>query len=315
MQIIARARHNTDFRILSVSEYLRVSPEALSKYLLVTRGTSVEAGMPLARKRSPLGTRSFVSPVDGRVYAIRSGRIVLQRSSGWLELRAMVQGRVINLVPNRGVVIEVEASLIQGAWGSGKDGFGELMLMADSPMSLFTADQVTLDMADKILAVGRISDPEILTRADIIGVRGIIAGSITGAVCETAETIAYPVIATEGIGDLGMAEPIFQLLQQAGDNEASLFATAPNKWGNRPEIIIPSTKIATGDPPPVRMPLSVGQTVRLLRAPYRSQVGEVVKLYRHPQRTVVGIKAHGADVKLANGNIVFVPYVNLDAIV
>jgi len=59
----------------------------------------------------------------------------------------------------------------------------------------------------------------------------------------------------------------------------------------------------------------VGQKVRILRAPYASQVGEVVRLYQLAQNTSVNIKAHGVDVQLADGQVIFIPGKNFDTIV
>jgi hypothetical protein len=51
-----------------------------------------------------------------------------------------------------------------------------------------------------------------------------------------------------------------------------------------------------------------------LRAPYQNQLGEVQKL--HSKSRTVGImkKVQGADITLTNGQVVFVPYANLDAL-
>jgi hypothetical protein len=44
-------------------------------------------------------------------------------------------------------------------------------------------------------------------------------------------------------------------------------------------------------------------------------MGTVVALYSHPRLTAIGTRAQGADVELQNGEVVFVPYTNLDLII
>jgi hypothetical protein len=110
-----------------------------------------------------------------------------------------------------------------------------------------------------------------------------------------------------------MAEPIFKMLQESDSREVTLFGGDQASEYRRPEIIILQSAIPTVDSDRTPEPIRVGQSVRILRPPYSSQVAEVVRLYARAQMTLVGTKAHGADVELTDGRIVFVPYANLDA--
>jgi hypothetical protein len=67
--------------------------------------------------------------------------------------------------------------------------------------------------------------------------------------------------------------------------------------------------------PPEYQPLAIDHMVRILRAPYTGQTGQVMRLNHYRKRTETGIVAYGADVKLTDGNVVFVPYANLDTII
>jgi hypothetical protein len=44
-------------------------------------------------------------------------------------------------------------------------------------------------------------------------------------------------------------------------------------------------------------------------------MGIVTALYSHPRQTAIGTREPGADVALQNGEVVFVPYTNLDLII
>lgn len=315
VQVVARAPQDTDFYILPASDLLQIPPGQLSEHLLVEAGSTLEQGTPLVQKQSFLGGKNLVSPVEGILYEVRNGRLVLQQISDWIELRAMVQGRIVSQVLNRGVVIEVSGSLIQAVWGSGKEGYGKIKVVTETADTPFTAEHISGEALDHAIVVGRVTELSALKAAEENDVRGLIAGSMPTALCQRARAFSFPIILTDGIGNQGMATPIFQLLRESEEREATLFARPPDRSGRRPEIVIPlDTGGATG-PPPLRQPLAIGQTVRVLRPPYASQVGEIVKLYTHLQPTPINTRSHGAEVKLTDGQVVFVPYANLDAII
>jgi hypothetical protein len=127
------------------------------------------------------------------------------------------------------------------------------------------------------------------------------------------ERFRFPVMITEGFMGQPMAEPVFQLLQQAEGREASLFGQGDSAEGSRPEIIIPLPVSQPLETVSAQAPaMGVGDQVRILRAPYASQVGKVVAVHVQPRRTRIGILTTGADVALANGEVVFIPIANLD---
>lgn len=316
MQVVARAPQETPFRVIAASDILKIPSEELSKYLLVERGSAVEEGTPLFRKRGRLRRRRTVnSPIDGSVYDISNGHIVLQQTPDWLELRAMVQAHVTNHIANQGVILETYGGLIQAVWGSGKDSHGKIKVATSTNRDIFTADLLTPDTTGRILVAGRIDQADTLKKAEENGIRGVITGSLPADLCETALSLAFPVLVTDGIGDQMMASPIFRLLQQYEEQEASLFGRHSDRLGNRPEVIIPLADKRGVASSPTYGPLSVGQTVRILREPYSNQVGEVDKIYQYAQTTMLKTRVHGADVKLLDGRVVFVPFENLDAII
>jgi hypothetical protein len=107
-----------------------------------------------------------------------------------------------------------------------------------------------------------------------------------------------------------MADPIFRLLQQSEGREASLFSRSRDR---RPEIIIPLPAPEGSAGPPQSPPaLAVGQRVRLLRAPHFGEVGKIVAVDTRARPSSIGLRMPGADVELAEGEIMFVPYPNLD---
>jgi len=316
MQTVARATQYTRYRILPLSDILQISPAELSNFLTVHEGDRITQGMTLVDKKGFLGRRQqYQSPLDGEVYEMSNGRLILRQMSEIIELRALVAGRIIEYVDNLGVVLETFGSLIQAAWSTDDEDAGLLKVMATAPNSMFFPEQITAEVSSSILVVGRFDQLKVLERARDTGVRGIITGSLPANICRLASMIDLPVFVTDGIGLQGMSAPVFDLLQAADGQRTALLGRKSGIRTDRPQIVIQADKKTTTDPRSAAEPLAVGQTVRLLRQPFLNQVATVSHLYTLAQATPSGIKAHGADVRLENGQVVFVPYANMEAII
>lgn len=318
VQVIARASRETGYQVLRASQMLGVSPETLPNYLLIEPGTAVRRGMPIMQgKKNFFGrAKRYASPIDGVFHEVNNGYLILQNTPELIELRALMTSRVANLVPNRGVVLETTGSLIQAMWDSGMEAFGKLKIVAEAPDEVLKSDKIDSDFHGTIVVIGRIEDRRHLREIEDKGVKGLIAGSMPADLCRAARSLSYPVVLTDGIGNQSMADPIFQLLRQSEDRETSLFRRVPGRRGSRPEIVIP---LPTGAVPEqsatAGAAVEVGQRVRVLRYKAGSPMGTIARLHSHPRLTEIGTRMPGADVELQNGEVVFVPYTNLDLII
>ncbi|MCA9935262.1 MAG: hypothetical protein KC415_15110 [Anaerolineales bacterium] len=314
VQVVARTHRPTRFRIVPASELWHISPDEVVEYLQVSEGTAVQQGDVLLQKKQLLGKKTLESPIEGTFFGVNHGRLIFQQYE-WFELRALVNARVVNAIPKRGIVLEIVGTQIQGVWGSGKEGYGRLKMRATAETNPLLKDEIS-DVEGAIVVAAVVNNLDILRHLQQEGASGLIVGSLTANVHTKAASIGLPIIITDGVGTQGMARSVFDLLRDHEGHDVALFARKPDYWGNRPEIII-SHDAAGGasDTPGAYHPPVVGQRVRILRAPYQSQVGEIIHLYQHLRGTELGMKAHGADVKLADGSVIFVPYANLDTIV
>lgn len=313
--VIARTPLETHFAIIDASEILGVSGEELSDYMIVETGAIVDIGTLLAQKKHLARSRQVLATVEGVLFEIINGRVILQQTSEWLEKPAMVAGRVVRSLGDRGVVIETQGGLIQGIWGSRKEGFGPLQVVTRSATSVISKRQIKEELEGKIVAGGRIDDIEVLELAAEHEIAGMILGGMSAQLCMAVVDSPFPVILTDGIGKHTMTEPVFTLLKEAEDLETSLFADYDEARGQRPEIIIPRPATTTSEAVSASKPIRIGQQVRLLREPYVGQIGNVTKLYSLSQIIATGAKAHGVGVQLADGNVIFVPHANFDVII
>ena len=314
VQVVARAPLKMNFHVVPASKILGLSPTELTESLLINIGMTVDQGTPLVKKSS-IGRKSFNSPVDGTLFDVANGNLVFRQVSDFVELRSLARGRVANHLGNRGVVLEINGSRIQAIWDSGKEGYGTIHVAVDTAVTPFTGSQIYADVAKQVLVTGVVNDAEALEQAERAAINGLIAGSITADLLPLAKSVSFPVFITNGIGEQGMAQPIFDLLQKSEAREVALFTPPRNQSESRSEIIIPLEVVSKDTLPPADQPLTVGQTIRIIRPPYENQIGSVKQIFHKKHLTTIGTRVHGAEIKLADGTAVFVPIANLEAII
>lgn len=316
VQVVARTTQQRGYAIVPAAEILGVPAEEVSRYLLVEEGTAVQRNKPLLRKRGMFRTTEYVSPVNGMLHQVNNGRLVLQQTPDLLEVRAMIQGIVAGNVGGRGVVIETYGTLIQGVWGNRREGYGTIKVVAERSDVALAREHIGADVRGTILVAGLLQQTGVLDRAEANSVRGVIVGSVPARLSAALADYRFPVIVTEGFCGQQMCAPIFDLLHQMQGREASLLGAPANAW-TRPEIIIPvpgrrekPATLASESPDA----LQLGQRVRILGDPYAGKVGEVIALHRRARTTELGYCLSGADVAIADDQVIFVPYSNLDMI-
>lgn len=316
-QIVARTMGQPEYTILNAARVLGVPPQDVPRYLLVEEGATLTKGMPVMRKPGSLGRgKLYNSPVEGIFDHIYNGRLVLQLKPAVIELRALVRGYVNNVIAHRGITLETTGTLIQAIWGSGKEASGKIKIGSRDEKSELAANTIDIEAHGSVMVAGTILDGSLLNTLEQNGVKGLIVGSLSAAMCAAALQLSFPVILTDGIGSSGMTRAIFRLLQDAQGQEVSLFAQVNTKIGERPEAIIPLP--ANTNPTNPALPgvkLELGQTVRIMRMPYLGKTGKITRLYERAKDSDIGIRMIGADVTLPEGNVVYVPYPNLDLLI
>ena len=315
VQVVARTSRQRGFTVIPAAEILGVPPEDVPQYLLVEEGTAIQRKKPLLRKPGLVNGRQLTSPVNGVLYDVNRGRLILQRTPELFELRALLPGRVISVRSGWGVIIETTGTLIQAAWGSGRENYGKIRVVTGDRDEPFRDEHIDADARGTILVAGRLDRRGALDKAGENSVRGVIAGSAPASLVPLLSDYRFPILITEGFAGQPMARSIFQLLQQSEEREASLFGDKEATQEKRPEIIIPLPAAEGADdlsPGPLK--LESGQHVRVLRAPHAGEIGRVVTVHRHSQDSSIGLRLPGADILLASGQVVFVPYPNIDVI-
>jgi hypothetical protein len=302
--------------------------------MLVKQGDAVTAGQPLARSKGifGLGKKECPSPAAGTVESISTttGQVILRGAPIPVEVRAYVDGRVVEVFPNEGALVETEAAFVQGIFGVGGETVGPIRMAClrhDQPLD---AEFIQPDMKGAIVVGGARVTAAAVKAAQAAGVAGIVSGGIDdadlreilgfdlGVAITGTEKIGLTIVVTEGFGDIAMAERTFALLKGFERREASLNGATQIRAGvMRPEIVVARRE---GDPLPSQGArpeegaLEIGTQVRLIRDPYFGLLGAVSALPSEPAVLGSGSKARVLEVKLGDGRSVTVPRANIELI-
>lgn len=300
--------------VLDVARGLGVPRRKVERYLQRDAGEQVAQGDVIA---GPVGLtrRVMRAPRAGRIVTIGAGQVFFEIETPPQQVRAGLPGVVAELIEERGVVIESRGALIQGVWGNGQVQAGTLRMLAAKPEDVLAPERLEAGLRGAILAGGYCEQAETLKRAAALPVAGLILSSLSSALLEVASALPFPLMLTEGFGLLPMNTPAFELLCEKDGSPAALNAQPLDRLaGTRPEIVIPQEASEALEEPQEALVFQPNQRVRVLRAPYRSQVGVLISLRPGLDVFPSGVRAPAAAIHLENGVDVVLPLANLEVL-
>ncbi|HEX8680726.1 MAG TPA: hypothetical protein VF707_00330 [Ardenticatenaceae bacterium] len=310
---VVAAEEQSQVHVLDAARLLGVAPGRVADLLLVPVGETVAEGQPLARK-SGLFSRTIVSPVDGMVTLVDGrGRLLLRGHTERRELRALMHGQVVGVVPERGVEIEAHGALVQGAWGNGQESAGLIRLMVSHAGESVAVERINVGMQGSILIAGATLDEAALANAHDAEVRGLVAASMEARLVPLAQQLPFPILLTEGFGQYPFCPPVFEVLQRLNNREATLNACFEPGSRTRPELFVPLQ--GQGAPVASPGPLSSGDRVRLLAEPYLGQIGTVEAGESTLHALPSGLLATACTVRLDSGATLSIPFTNLERLI
>jgi len=321
--------------VIKASLLLSIEPEELSGYLEKYEGDPVEKDEVIGKYIAFWGLiKRFVrSPIKGSIESISTstGQIIVREQPKAIEVKAYIPGKVIEILPEEGAVIETNAAFIQAIFGVGGERHGELKILVVSPGVPLTADLLHPEHRGKILVGGSRITVEALQKAMEVGVTGLVAGSIRdvdlmdtlgyeiGVAITGQETISLTVLITEGFGEMTMSTRTFNLLKALEGREAAINGATQIRAGvMRPEIIIPrdiSEIEADSESAELSGGMQSGTPVRIIREPYFGALGTVTQLPVELQQVETESHVRVVEVELEDsGERVIVPRANVEII-
>jgi hypothetical protein len=212
--VVARTELPGDVQMVNLASRLAIDPARVPEALLKAVGSAVRSGEVVASGKSLFGlvTQRAVSPVDGTIESVSAvtGQLVLRQPPIPVEVQAYVQGRVAEILPGEGVVVETEASFVQGIFGLGGETHGSIVLGVGSPDQDLLPEHLDAGHRGKVVVGGAYVSHETLMRARQIGVAAVIVGGFDdrdlrrllgrdlGVAITGSEDLGFTLVLTEG---------------------------------------------------------------------------------------------------------------------
>ncbi len=336
--VLARTFIPGKVHVVNVAGLLGIDVWDTSKHMLKKEVEKVEEKEPLAMTKSFLGLfKKYVyAPATGVIERVSdlTGQVILREPPVPIEVDAYIPGKVVEVVPKEGAVVETSAAFVQGIFGVGGERKGELKMIAESPDEILTADKILPEHNGKILIGGSLVELAALRKAAAVGVKGIVVGGVEdgdltqflgyeiGVAITGQEDIAFSLIITEGFGEMKMSEKTFALLRKFDGRFASVSGATQIRAGVlRPEIIIPRPELKDeeiverdGEKEFVKQGLVPGTPVRIIREPYFGALGVVVNLPVQLEWIETESEVRVLEAELEDGRRVIIPRANVEII-
>ena len=333
-KVVARTNLPGNVQTLNIAGLLGVLPDEIEESMFKKIGDKIVKDEVVAESKGLFGLfKTHVkSPINGEIESASkiTGQVILREPPIPVEVIAYIDGEVIEIIKNEGVVLRTKGSFIQGIFGIGRETIGTLAMAADKADEVLTENEIDKIFKDKIIIGGSMATYEALEQARKVGVKGVVVGGIEdqtikqflgydiGVAITGSENIGLTLIVTEGFGKLNMADRTFTLLKSLSGKKASINGATQIRAGvMRPEVIVPletasSTKksvdfsMGTG--------LEVGTSVRIIREPYFGLIGKVVNLPVNLANIETEAKVRVLEVELADKRKVTLPRANVEII-
>jgi hypothetical protein len=332
-QVVARTELPGKVTMINLANLLGVMPDEIDPLLVVKPGGAIEKGQLLGEKKSFLRIfgSTVESPIDGTFESVSkvTGLAVLREAPSPVEVKAYIDGTVVEVIPNEGVVVESEAALVQGIFGLAGEAHAELVLVGTSPDAVLEPAHLDRSHAGKIVIGGGLTSLAAMRRAIELGIAGVVVGGFAyqdvkellgydvGVAVTGTEELGTTLVLTEGFGGISMAAATYELLARHVGRAASISGATQIRAGViRPEVIIPDPieAPASAEANGHAVGLEIGAPVRVIRAPHFGAIGAVsalpVELQKMPSETMVRV----VEVDIKGQGTVVIPRANVEVI-
>lgn len=329
--IIAKTEISGDPEIVKLAMQLGLEPEDCPKFMTKEVGDKVEKGEQIAFYSALWGLikKEVTAPITGTIESFSdvTGQLILRGAPIPVEVDAYIPGKVIEVMPREGAVIETNAAFIQGIFGIGGEVHGDIKVVVSGNDQTLDADLITEEHNDKVLISGNMVTLAALKKAVEVGVAAIVSGGVRhddlttftgeeiGVAITGQEELGLTLIITEGFGRMNMSLRTFDLLKEFDGYRASVNGTTQIRAGVlRPEIIIPHDIVEEDDGDGISRGMVSGTPIRIIRQPYFGAIGVVHSLPVELQRLESESAVRVIRIELDGGDVVTVPRANVEII-
>ncbi|OQX89125.1 MAG: hypothetical protein B6D65_04775 [candidate division Zixibacteria bacterium 4484_93] len=322
---------------VNVANLLGIPATELALFMKYKEGDAIEKGEVIAENKGFFGLfkTQIRSPVKGTIENISTvtGQVLVRSEPIPVEVKAYIRGKVVEVVPEEGAVVEAVGSFIQGIFGIGGERHGKITVVVSSPEEVLDETKIRPEHQGRVLVGGSMITASAIRRAEEYRVSGIVVGGIDdrdlrdfigydiGVAITGNEDINTTLVISEGFGEMPMAERTFALLKKYEGKDASISGATQIRAGViRPEVVIPLEDVTEqrmkeiekrSEELPV---LSIGSLMRVIRIPYFGKIGKVVALPPELQKLESETSARVLEIEFPDGTRAIVPRANVEVI-
>ena len=331
--IVAKTDLPGNVQMVNVANQLNIDADDVNDAMTVKVGSEVRKDDMIAETKGLFGMfkSNVTAPVDGTIEIISdtTGQVVIREAPIPVEIDAYMSGRIKEVIPEEGVVIESEGVFIQGIFGIGGESRGDLAVIVKDREEEITEALITSKLAGKIVVGGSFISLKAYKKAIQMKVAGVVVGGFNyfdledilgytlGVAITGSEDLVTSLILTEGYGKIRMGSQTFDLLKEHHGKFTSVNGATQIRAGViRPEIVIPlSGDELKGDHKDAHASegIQAGSLVRVIRAPYFGRMGKVVDLPSELRKMESETMVRVAIIEIDGENIE-IPRANLEMV-
>ena len=331
--VVARTHLPGNVVPMNVANKLGLPPEDIPLVMVKKEGDPIKEGEEIAIKKSFIKwfSSSCKATIDGTIESISSitGQVLQRGMPIPVEVKAYLEGEVVEVIPNEGVVVACQGAFVQGIFGIGGETSGEISVVVKGDSEVLSENLVTENLKGKVVVGGSLVTAGALRKAVQVGVKGIVVGGFDdkdlrdflgydiGVAITGSEEIGSTLVVTEGFGQINMAQKTFDLLNRHNGELACINGATQIRAGViRPEVVIPGVKAeaASGPEADASMGLVIGSPIRIIRHPYFGRIGSVSGLPSPLQILESESMARVLEVDFGDGRKAVVPRANVELI-
>ena len=320
---------------INVANILGIVPEDIEHFMLVKPGGVVQKDKPIAMTKGLWGffKSSCFTPAEGTIenFSKVTGQVLVRGEPLPVSVNAYIDGIVVEVIENEGVVVETQGAFVQGIFGIGGEACGVIRMVCSSPREIMDKGTVPDDCKGQILVGGSLVTSDATKRAIELGAVGIVVGGLAdqdlrdflgydiGVAITGSEQLGVTLMITEGFGEINMASSTYEILKSNEGRRASINGATQIRAGVlRPEVVIPhdasevKQRAETGEKPSVG--LQVGSEIRAIREPHFGRLGKVIALPPELRVLETESRVRVLEVEFDDGSKTVLPRANVEMI-
>ncbi len=330
--VVARTLLPGNVEPFNVANVLGIPPEDIMYHMLRKEGERVKQGEVIAKSKSFFGLFSSEckSKAEGTVESISSvtGQVLIRGNPIPVEIKAYLDGEVIEVYEREGVAVSTWGSFIQGIFGIGGETQGEICVVTKDNTEILTDKLIDKNCKDKVVVGGSLVTADAIKKAISVGAKGIVVGGFSdkdlrdflgydlGVAITGSEELGITLVITEGFGQINMAEKTFNLFKSKEGQMACINGATQIRAGViRPEVVIPVREDVHKKEKKEEFEnigLTVGYPIRVIREPYFGRLGKVSALPPALQKLESESSARVLEVEFEDGTKAIIPRANVE---